>query len=227
MNFRATPLQRLALAVLALGFSAQAFAGWYQVEVMIIAHNTAATGESPRQLPYPDYSSEAVHLGLHNAAQLPEQASAALHDAVAAGLSGGGWQAGNDALTLTDMGLRMADSGKYRVLFHQRWRQPVDDGAPAVPVYLEGGQQIEVPMAVMPEETAATPFPPLTEPELQGTLQLSLSRSLQVDTDLWLAGTGSDGTRHFSPMRESRRLAESELHYLDSPHLGVLIRVTQ
>src|SRR5690606_41512158 len=61
-------------------------------------------------------------------------------------------------------------------LFHQRWRQPVDDGAPAVPVYLEGGQQIEVPMAVMPEETAATPFPPLTEPELQGTLQLSLDR---------------------------------------------------
>jgi hypothetical protein len=227
MNFRATPLRRLALAVLTLGLSAQAFAGWYQVEVMVIAHNTSATGESPPQLPYPDYTSDAVHLGLHAAAHLPEQASAALHDAVTASLNNGGWQAGSGALTLTDMGLRMADSGKYRVLFHQRWRQPVDDGALAIPVYLEGGEQIDIPIAVIPDDPAISPLPALTEPELQGTLQLSLSRSLQVDTDLWLASTTHDGTRHFTPMRESRRLGTGELHYLDSPNLGVLIRVTQ
>jgi len=222
MNFRATPLRRLALAVLALGLSAQAFAGWYQVEVMIIAHNSTATGESSRELPYPDYPADAVLLGIAEAPHLPEQASTALQEAVA----NGGWQAGTDALTLTEMGRRMTESSKYRVLFHQRWRQPVDDGAMAVPVYLEGGEPTPVPVVLNGDLLPDDAPHPATEPELQGTLQLSLSRSLQVDTDLWLAGTNSEGMRYFSPMRESRRLGEGELHYLDSPRLGVLIRVT-
>lgn len=225
MNFRATPLRRLALAGLALSLSAQASAGWYQVEVMIIAHNSTAAGESSRELPHPDYRADAVPLGITDLPRLPEHINTALHDVVSHGISNGGWQASTDALTLTDMGQRMTQSGKYRVLFHQRWRQPVDDGAPAIPVYLEGGEQIATPVALHIDAPLDNAQPAL-EPELQGTLQLSLSRSLQVDTDLWLAGTASDGQRYFSPMRESRRLGASELHYLDSPRLGVLIRVS-
>ncbi|KAF0809435.1 hypothetical protein A167_01718 [Alcanivorax sp. S71-1-4] len=227
MNFRATPLRRLALAVLALCLSAQAFAGWYQVEVMIIAHTSTTPGESSRELPYPDYAADAVALGVTDGPRLPDQAHPALHEATIDGIRNGAWQAGTDALTLTDMGQRMTQSGKYRVLFHQRWRQPLDDGAPAIPVYLEGGEQIAAPPALRIGEPVDSAQPAAPASELQGTLQLSLSRSLQVDTDLWLAGTTHDGQRYFSPMRESRRLGESELHYLDSPRLGVLIRVAR
>jgi hypothetical protein len=67
---------------------------------------------------------------------------------------------------------------------------------------------------------------PASLPELQGTLSLSRSHYLHLDTNLWFASLGANGQPFFVHIDEGRRLKDGELHYLDNPLFGVLIRVT-
>lgn len=64
-------------------------------------------------------------------------------------------------------------------------------------------------------------------PELQGTLTLFESRFLHVEPSLWLALTDHEGQRYFASLTQNRRLQTGELHYIDNPRLGILIKVTK
>jgi len=67
----------------------------------------------------------------------------------------------------------MQRSGRYTVLFHQSWVEPVDDEADSLPIVLDhsgdSGQW----------------------PRLQGSIKLFLSRYLHLQTDLWLNTDGA------------------------------------
>ena len=165
----------------------------------------------------------------------------------------------------------MQKSGRYRILFHETWLQPVVSKARTLPIILDqsgnGGEW----------------------PRLQGSITLYLSRYLHLETNLWLNTDGSylpgewkmpapplappsliieeqptgpvdpdevwiyepglapvaapgEGQtpaepgaaeeadaypyRHALLLKQKRRMRSKEVHYLDHPKLGILIRVT-
>lgn len=61
--------------------------------------------------------------------------------------------------------------------------------------------------------------------EVDGSVALHLGRYLHLDTDL-LYTVGGEPAQTWR-LQESRRMRSEELHHLDSPRLGVLVRVSK
>ena len=75
-----------------------------------------------------------------------------------------------------ELGAKVAQlqrSGRYEVLFHETWVQPVPDEGSSLPIVLDNSGD-------------TGQWPPL-----QGSIKLYLTRYLQVETDLWLNTAGS------------------------------------
>ena len=73
-------------------------------------------------------------------------------------------------------------------------------------------------------------------PELQGKLKLSVARYLHLETDLFLntfevvnAPNAVNATPYkvtsSAGMHQRRRMRSNELHFIDSPYLGLLIKI--
>jgi hypothetical protein len=137
------------------------------------------------------------------------------------------------SFTLGKEATALSRRGGFRVLMHGRWLQPVPARGAPEPVYIQvGPRQGDVHA-------------------LEGTLEVVLGRYLHFRADLYFhtpllgrapvdfprppseSGTTSPpGVTEaaLEPagvvlLRESRRLRSGELHYLDHPKLGVLVRV--
>lgn len=241
---------------------------WFQVDVIVFARNTPASEEYWRLDAYPEFPREYVQIVGHpdgdestrddgtdpdKEAQLPENADRVDHHAAAFGA----WQAlDNDASHLIGAAQRLERSAAYRILYETSWHQPTRDQEQALPVYLEGGRELPLPLpevlpteaspdnvadddAMAPERNlpAGAPAPDsmqtdtpatevLTEPELRGTLRLSLSRFLHVEPNLWLSTDNDQGERYHVAITQSRRMRSEETHYIDHPLFGLLVRIT-
>ena len=157
----------------------------------------------------------------------------------------------------------MQRNGPYRILFHQAWLQPVWEGADGPSIILDRSGDTE------------------QWPRLQGSIRLSLSRYLHLETNLWLNTSGEylpgqwrmpapplappsliveglpepeeepyfltpadepvpgidDGEnleepedaypfRHAVLLSQKRRMRSEEVHYIDHPLLGAVVKVT-
>jgi hypothetical protein len=104
--------------------------------------------------------------------------------------------------TLNDVAGALLRSGAYQMLAHRLWRQDAYDQREAVPYLLHtdgaGGANA-----------------------LNGSITLIRERYLHLAVDLTLDTAGS----HYR-LDETRRIRSGELHYFDSPQLGVIARVT-
>lgn len=127
-------------------------------------------------------------------------------------------------------------SSAYKVLLVKSWRQPGLSREQAIPVVLQGGQAYGEHF------------------RLEGTVNLILSRYLHLETDLWLgdyvqtfapsepapadavglpvedgsiapANQSSFEATHLIRMQDTRRMRSKELHYLDHPLMGVIVKV--
>lgn len=148
-------------------------------------------------------------------------------------------------------------SGDYKLLLHQAWNMHLGSAARSLDIILEGGDYYS------------------NQPELIGTLNLSVARYLHLTTDLNLnfftnqkflnasdelvnasfAEKAADSTKtaqqeglldnlaqlpkdladtllpdkyvitSTARMQQKRRMRSAELHFLDSPYLGLLIRI--
>ena len=97
----------------------------------------------------------------------------------------------------------MRRSSLYRPLLHWRWRQPGWERGQAVPLELR-----------TTDSSGAL---------LQGTVSVALSRYLHLTADLRLIESEAGASM---TLRETRRMRSGELHYLDHPRFGVLVRIT-
>ena len=132
----------------------------------------------------------------------------------------------------------MQRSGRYRILFHEAWIQPMMGQSAAQPIALDrsgdGGQW----------------------PALQGTIKLYMSSDINLDTNLWINTQGeylhsswrmpappigpSSGVslpavtdtkdrtypyQHAVLLKQTSRIRSGAVNYVDHPMLGVIVKV--
>jgi len=106
--------------------------------------------------------------------------------------------------TLTSEARRISRaSGKPKRLLHLVWRQSAMKRKKAKPVYVAGSSK-----------TGA----------VKGTVKVSVNRYLHVDLDLLLSSPSGFGSGLYR-MQAHRRMRSGELHYLDHPVMGALIKI--
>lgn len=238
----------LSLAVLLPAAARADKSDWYQLEVLVFAQAQPNTSEHWDTSLLPHYDNQAIHFD-GSAPALPAAASANARQAAASGA----WQLQSldNGQAVADMARRMSASGNYRTLFYGRWQQPIPANQTTLPIYLQGGNQLVThsPLAA-PQSMAVTGTTDanvssndsagdntditinnsaetnsVSLPELQGTITLSRAHYLHLDTNLWFAAQSADQT-FFAHIDEPRRLKSGELHYLDNPLFGLVVRVT-
>ncbi|RRJ84665.1 CsiV family protein [Aestuariirhabdus litorea] len=147
----------------------------------------------------------------------------------------------SDQFTLTTQRERLDKSEAYRVLFHQAWRQPLVESSSAPWIRIEGGDYY----GASPTLAGSVSFSLKRYLHIRTRLSLtefepfqSLTTEIPDDyvsnaEEQILAMPDSASTsqaRGYEPLRrfdltQSRRMRSSELHYLDSPVMGVLVRL--
>ena len=227
-------LSILNIALLSLLCSAAASSTqngrWYQVEVIVFAHinNTAVLEEYwPPVSDLPDMSG-AVSIATDMGA--PEY------------LPGGQVKAfGRLPIQVLSRALsRLQNSSRYRIIHATAWAQPGLPEKSASPVRIQAGRRYAIPPTI-PGVSALPVFTPAEQAtgfadnvlyELDGRIKVSLSRYLDVDTDLVFRDnalpSGSDSAAqsfHAFRLTEFRRMKSSTIHYLDHPIFGVVISI--
>ena len=114
--------------------------------------------------------------------------------------------------------IRLEKSGRYRILHHSAWQQPVSSPDEIHPVLVSNKGDIR-------QASASTPA-------LDGTVLLFREQFLQLDIKLLYhypsltSGTGKqelDGLL----LHASRKLRPNNLNYIDHPLIGILAHVTE
>jgi hypothetical protein len=138
----------------------------------------------------------------------------------------------SDIFQLDEAANRIRGSRGFRLLLHESWIQPgfPAEGSQAVdllvleqirrlgPLTDDSGHQEPI-RAPQPAPESLVHDPEL--PPLSGTMTLHRSRYLHLSVDI--SFLTEDGVRF--EIHERRRMRSSELHYLDSPGLGVIALV--
>ncbi|MBI3561366.1 MAG: hypothetical protein HY080_06580 [Gammaproteobacteria bacterium] len=133
-------------------------------------------------------------------------------------------------------------SNNYRILLHSSWRQPGLDAQAALPVHLSA-------TIVVPSNDPAIPGSPVVETQkvLDGYIKIILAKYLHADVDLIYHDVSNTPSPTPLPpvlpaaspslklsetnlppifeLKQSRKMRSKELHYLDSPVLGMLIYI--
>ncbi|MFP5357652.1 MAG: CsiV family protein [Gammaproteobacteria bacterium] len=112
---------------------------------------------------------------------------------------------------------RLSNSARHEPLLRLAWvqKQPPAERGPMIQVRL--GQELSV---VSPNGQLLQTAP------VEGSLGLMLGRFLHLEADLVYTQPGDGGYITYR-LSERRRMRRDELHYLDSPRLGVLARVVK
>lgn len=120
-----------------------------------------------------------------------------------------------DDFALSQQWRRLDNAQRYEPLVRLSWLQdnPPEKNGPRL--HIEDGAVVTY------GEDGSTPILALS-----GSIALEMGRFLHIDADLRYVSSESGAPRIY-PMRERRRVRRGELHYLDSPRLGLLARVVR
>ena len=158
-----------------------------------------------------------------------------------------------DTFTLTPVARTLVRRGGHQVILHGRWLQPVPPREAPEPLLIQGGPRYADTFALegvfdvtrgrylhfrahllytepllgrRPVDRALAPVrqrpPGLSALEPTPAAQRSMAEPLLEELGLTERDLAPAG---FMQMRESRRVREGELHYLDHPKLGVVVRI--
>ena len=218
---------------------------WYQIEILAFSRKEQVSDEYWRLDQQPDLNLDAMIRLDSELPQLPEHADNIDRQA----LGYGAWKTLEGTLPLTNTAEQMSRAGD-RILAHRAWRQPVRERAHAFAVLLEGGAVLPAPVAAPANDSGATgsdipaidasgqitTLPTLEAAEssdtsmeirqLQGALRFHLSRYLHLEPLLWYGSDTESGQRIWVKIDQNRRMRSEELHYLDHPLFGLLVRIT-
>lgn len=148
---------------------------------------------------------------------------------------------------------KISESDTQRVIFHTMWRQPGLDKNLSLPVYFKS--EIPAPPVIEDAEKKFEPTteqnPAATSVKapsiLEGILRVTLARYLHLEAELTLSEKLPELTATENPFsildneaerdkvkkqgvihlkQKRRRIRSNELHYVDHPVLGILVRMT-
>ena len=158
------------------------------------------------------------------------------------------WQAlPREQYILDKVADKLKRSGRYRILKHIAWRQPMVDKnqAKAIQIYAGGDFSELFPQRAYRRVEFGDTMPPLDQDrqisnplrELAGTVRVVITRYLHVYTDLVyrLPGTHALALEDARQRQQvlvdyainsHRRMRSRELHYIDHPLLGILVEAT-
>ena len=167
-------------------------------------------------------------------------------DSIQADLSS--WQAlPEEEYILDKVAGRLARSGRYRILKHIAWRQPMVDKHQAQAIQIYAGRDFSelFPERAYRQVEFGDTMPPFDahQPmsnavrELAGTVRIVITRYLHIYTDLVYrlpAGNPLALEDAWQPQQvlvdyainAHRRMRSRELHYIDHPLLGILVEAT-
>lgn len=97
----------------------------------------------------------------------------------------------------------------FRLLFHEVWQQPLKSQREALDIAIVGGECMD------------------DRCELEGILRFSRERYLHIDTDLWLTHSRFHDSDVATVMQQHRTIRDGELHYMDHPLMGLLVKMTR
>ncbi len=246
----------LLLSAYSIATHAATSNNWYEVSVAIFKHKNSATGNEtwpPHEGLELSYPENLVQLKPSSGSPIANEDSIeknaitvpSLDQLVAFKESAPSNQDFKQALA------SIKRSSNYQLLKSITWQQPALDKEQAIPVQIQAGAQFD------------------EYHELEGSLELAVSRFLHLKANLWLADyiqkietakpwwqqdvflkqgdNSTPDTRYESNqypdysneetvsryesqrtvvLNESRRMRSSELHYLDNPLFGILVKVT-
>ena len=187
-----------AVLVLTLALPATA-AETYRMDVIVFL-DLSVTGEAGGALTQPDVGRA---LALDNAAALSAAGITVLPD---------------EQFGLQEQWQRLRNSKRYRPLIRLAWtqRDPPAERGPALRVRL-GQAQVA---------GSADGFGAQAVSPVEGSVAMLLNRYLMLDSDL-VYSVPVGGNYQSYTLRERRRMRRDELHYIDSPKLGMVARVTR
>ena len=141
-----------------------------------------------------------------------------------------------------DTNRALAGTGRYRVMYHSAWRQPMRGSSQATPVWLEGGNrfgqrhelegslnfrfnpgQDRVVLDVRLWLTQFSTMPPVDSVEF--TLPELPAAVIERRTALSLPDEQQWHNAQVIPVLNTRELRSNEFHYLDHPALGVIVQI--
>lgn len=190
---------RLALFALLLALAPAAHAERYRVDLILFLDKSAAGSEAmvdPR----------------------PPNLAGAVEPANPGALGAGGIELlPDDAFGLAAQWQQLRNSKRYQPLARLAWLQRDPPGERGPSLRLRWGAPLT---QVNVDGSGAQAFHPV-----DGSVALLLGRYLHLDADLAYVATRNDGTLGSYRLKERRRMRRDELHYLDSPRLGVVARV--
>ncbi|NVK37980.1 MAG: hypothetical protein HWE18_08655 [Gammaproteobacteria bacterium] len=93
------------------------------------------------------------------------------------------------------------------ILYNAQWQQPVYDQQHSLPIYIESSLQN------------------LGVPQLKGLFYLHVSRYLHSKIDLQFIPNQAKSPSELISFQQSRRMRSKEIHYIDHPLVGALIRI--
>jgi len=135
----------------------------------------------------------------------------------------------------------LENSNQYRVLLHTAWRQPGLETQSALPVHLTAEIKPASPPATTPASAVSTME--ASSKTLEGTVKIILGRFLHTEVDLIYRDTQPIPAPSSAPipanskaivgqsppvyrLNQTRKMRSKEMHYLDSPVLGMLVYIT-
>ncbi|MGH8516107.1 MAG: CsiV family protein [Panacagrimonas sp.] len=158
--------------------------------------------------------------GIEEVGRLPQAPN--LQDAIelddASGLSAAGiTPLPESEFGLSDQWARLKSSPQFRPLMKLAWTQndPVPTGGPRLRMHSTAKLKLRDEQGLGEREFY----------EIDGTVALHLGRYLHLGADLLLTVGGEDPQSW--RLSEARRMRSDELHHLDSPRLGILVKVSK
>ena len=132
-------------------------------------------------------------------------------------------------LTLVNQVKALNRQNNLRPLLHGRWRQPVPERDSPQPIYLSSGSD------------ATSPLTQQGFAKLEGHVAVTVGRYLHFAPTLWYHADNlgfspialpveshelvTSENQGYMQLQESRRLRSGDLHYLDHPKLGIIVRI--
>jgi hypothetical protein len=185
-----------ALLLLAAVMPSPAAAERYRVDLIVFADRSVATDESSHP------------------AQLPE-AARAFEPWEVVPLRNAGIEVLEDELFgLADAWTRLRNSRNHEPLARIAWLQKDPPAERGIAIRLRHGK----PMVAMTATGSSEVYP------VDGWVALLAGRYLHLDANFVTTEAAGDGELRSYRLRERRRLRRDEVHHLDSPRLGVIVR---